>query len=56
MVVAPEHPLLSKLVVSENKDQVESYVQAAAKKATSTGLILRKINPAFSQEAIASIL
>ncbi len=32
MVVAPEHPLLSKLVVSEKKEQVESYVQAAAKK------------------------
>ena len=32
MVVAPEHPLLRKLVVSEKKDEVESYVLAAAKK------------------------
>ena len=32
MVVALEHPLLRKLVVSEKKDEVESYVLAAAKK------------------------
>ena len=32
MVVAPEHPLLGKLVVSEKKDEVEAYVLAAAKK------------------------
>ena len=32
MVVAPEHPLLGQLVVSEKKDEVEAYVLAAAKK------------------------
>ena len=32
MVVAPEHPLLDYLVVPEKKNEVEAYVQAAAKK------------------------
>ena len=32
MVVAPEHPLLSKLVVSEKKQEVDRYVHEAAKK------------------------
>ena len=32
MVVAPEHPLLSKLVVSEKKEEVDRYVHEAAKK------------------------
>ena len=32
MVVAPEHPLLNQLVVSEKKDEVNAYVMAAAKK------------------------
>ena len=32
MVVAPEHPLLKKLVISEKENDVQSYVEAAAKK------------------------
>ncbi len=32
MVVAPEHPLLDKLVVPEKTDEVRAYVEAAAKK------------------------
>ena len=32
MVVAPEHPLLEKLVVEQKKQEVKSYVEAAAKK------------------------
>ena len=32
MVVAPEHPLLSELVVSEKADEVKAYIEAAAKK------------------------
>ena len=32
MVVAPEHPLLDKLVVSEKAEEVKAYVEAAAKK------------------------
>ena len=32
MVVAPEHPLLDKLVVSDKVDEVKAYVAAAAKK------------------------
>ena len=32
MVVAPEHPLLDQLVISEKKDEVNAYVLAAAKK------------------------
>jgi len=32
MVVAPEHPLLSKLVVSEKREEVDRYVHEAAKK------------------------
>jgi len=32
MVVAPEHPLLEQLVICEKKDQVQEYVQSAAKK------------------------
>ena len=32
MVVAPEHPLLEKLVVHEKADEVKAYVEAAAKK------------------------
>jgi leucyl-tRNA synthetase len=32
MVVAPEHPLLDQLVVSEKKEEVDAYVLAAAKK------------------------
>ena len=32
MVVAPEHPLLDKLVIEEKKEEVKAYVEAAAKK------------------------
>ena len=32
MVVAPEHPLLEKLVIPENENEVKAYIQAAAKK------------------------
>jgi len=32
MVVAPEHPLLKKLVISEKENDVQTYVEAAAKK------------------------
>ena len=32
MVVAPEHPLLTKLVVPEKADEVKTYVESAAKK------------------------
>ena len=32
MVVAPEHPLISQLVVSEKADEVKAYIDAAAKK------------------------
>ena len=32
MVVAPEHPLLDELVVSEKKNQIASYIKEAAKK------------------------
>ena len=32
MVVAPEHPLLGKLVIEEKKEEVKEYVEAAAKK------------------------
>jgi leucyl-tRNA synthetase len=32
MVVAPEHPLLAKLVGAEKADEVKAYVEAAAKK------------------------
>jgi leucyl-tRNA synthetase len=32
MVVAPEHPLLAKLVVPEKSDEVKAYVETAAKK------------------------
>jgi leucyl-tRNA synthetase len=32
MVVAPEHPLLDKLVIEEKKEEVKAYVDAAAKK------------------------
>ena len=32
MVVAPEHPLLKKLVISEKQNDVQTYVEAAAKK------------------------
>ena len=32
MVVAPEHPLLTKLVVPEKSDEVKAYVETAAKK------------------------
>ena len=32
MVVAPEHPLLGALVVSEKAQEVEAYIEAAAKK------------------------
>jgi len=32
MVVAPEHPLLKKLVISEKENDVQNYVEAAAKK------------------------
>jgi len=32
MVVAPEHPLLEKLVIDEKKEEVKAYVEAAAKK------------------------
>jgi leucyl-tRNA synthetase len=32
MVVAPEHPLLDKLVSSENVEKVKTYVEAASKK------------------------
>jgi leucyl-tRNA synthetase len=32
MVVAPEHPLLDKLVIPENKDEVKAYIELAAKK------------------------
>ena len=32
MVVAPEHPLLDKLVSPENKDEVKAYIELAAKK------------------------
>ncbi|MBT3665850.1 MAG: leucine--tRNA ligase [Opitutae bacterium] len=32
MVVAPEHPLLDKLVIPENENEVKAYIQAAAKK------------------------
>ncbi len=32
MVVAPEHPLLDQLVISDKKDEVNAYVLAAAKK------------------------
>ncbi len=32
MVVAPEHPLLSQLVISEKKQEVDDYVLASAKK------------------------
>ena len=32
MVVAPEHPLLDKLVIEEKQEEVKSYVEAAAKK------------------------
>ncbi len=32
MVVAPEHPLLEELVVSEKADEVKAYIEAAAKK------------------------
>lgn len=32
MVVAPEHPLIEKLVIPENKDEVKRYIELAAKK------------------------
>lgn len=32
MVVAPEHPLLQSMTSSEQREQVEAYVQAAAQK------------------------
>jgi len=32
MVIAPEHPLLEKLVIPENENEVKDYIQAAAKK------------------------
>ena len=48
MVVAPEHPLLDYLVVPEKKNEVEAYVQAAAKKVTLTVPIWLRINQAFS--------
>ncbi|MBL6827749.1 MAG: leucine--tRNA ligase [Opitutales bacterium] len=32
MVVAPEHPLLKKLVISEKENDVQTYVEAATKK------------------------
>ena len=32
MVVAPEHPLLEKLVIPENEEKVKTYVELAAKK------------------------
>jgi leucyl-tRNA synthetase len=32
MVVAPEHPLLDKLVIDEKTEEVKAYVEAAAKK------------------------
>ena len=32
IVLAPEHPLVSKIVTDEQKDEVESYIEEAAKK------------------------
>ena len=32
MVIAPEHPLIDKLITAENKDKVKKYVEMAAKK------------------------
>ena len=32
MVVAPEHPLLDQLVISEKQEEVNAYIEAAAQK------------------------
>ena len=48
MVVAPEHPLLDYLVVPEKKNEVEAYVQAAAKRVIWTVPIWLRINQEFS--------
>ena len=55
MVVAPEHPLLGKLVVFEKAEEVKAYVEAAAKRVIWTGPISPRINPESLPEVTASI-
>ena len=56
MVVAPEHPLLDQLVVSEKKEEVDNYILEAAKKVTWIVRILPRTNPVFLPAVSASIL
>ena len=44
MVVAPEHALLEKLVITEKREEVKAYTEAAAKKVISIGPISPRIN------------